>query len=365
MATAVQKAGKFERKKSAINTSAVGKSLVSIQVLRGVAALLVVLLHLAGREGQCPGAPHILQPFSSEFFGFYAVNTFFIISGFVMCTAHYDDFGSAGKVKVYLQKRFIRLFPFYWLTCIPLILLKKLAIDTTLVGALCLVPVYAGRINRVAWTLSYELLFLCVFAVLMLFPRKLLPVFMTLWLACILVGSSISLPTLQDGGYLATLVNPYNIDFLLGIALALLVKQTKMLPYPPFLIVGAVALILATPLKEHGVWIYSSFVHILAIALPSFLITYGLIALEKQRTFKFPKPLVVLGDASYSVYLVHYVIISALSLTWRQIGSSAILVPWSLTLAVAIPLICVGVYFLIEKPMFTALRKTISKRKAA
>ncbi len=79
---------------------------------------------------------------------------------------------------------------------------------------------------------------------------------------------------------------------------------------------------------------------------------------------KFPKPLVVLGDASYSVYLVHYVIISALSLTWLQIGSSSILVPWSLTLAVAIPIVCVGVYFLIEKPLFISLRKIISEQKA-
>lgn len=341
------------------------KNYISIQVLRGIAALLVVLLHLAGRELICKNVPHVLFPFSFELIGFYAVDTFFTISGFVMCTAHYNDFGVPGRIKIFLQKRFIRLFPFYWITCIPLLFIKHIAFNTKLLGALVLAPMYAGRINTVAWTLGCELIFLLVFALFLRFPRKKLPYLMGGWLACIVIGSSLHLPPLKDFGYFEAFISPFNVDFILGIALGLLVRKTKLLPFSPFLFVGVLAVFAAVPLKNAGIWIDGPFDHIIAISLPSFLIAYGFLALEQQRAVRFPTPLVVLGDASYSVYLVHYVIIDALALTWLQIGSSYALIPWSITLALVVPFVCVTVYFLIEKPIFSALRKLVLPNRAA
>jgi peptidoglycan/LPS O-acetylase OafA/YrhL len=71
---------------------------------------------------------------------------------------------------------------------------------------------------------------------------------------------------------------------------------------------------------------------------------------------------VALGDASYSVYLVHYVLIDAFSTVWPQVGSSYALVFWSAACACIIPFVCVGVYNFIEKPLFTGLRNLIIKR---
>jgi peptidoglycan/LPS O-acetylase OafA/YrhL len=280
-----------------------------------------------------------------------------------MCTAHYNEFGVPGRIKIYLQKRFIRLFPFYWITCIPLLLIKKVAINSKLLGSLVLAPMYAGRINTVAWTLGYELIFLLVFAGFMVFPKKVLPFLMAGWFACIVIGTSLHLPPLKDFGYFETFISPYNVDFILGIALGLLVQKTKLLPFSPFLLIGLAALFAAVPLKNAGIWIDGPFDHIVALTLPSFLVAYGFLALEQQRDVRFPTPLVVLGDASYSVYLVHYVIIDALALTWIQIGSSYAIIPWSLTLALVVPFVCVATYFLIEKPIFTALRKMVVKKR--
>jgi peptidoglycan/LPS O-acetylase OafA/YrhL len=338
------------------------KSFVSIQVLRGIAALLVVLLHLSGREALCKNVPHILYPFSSELIGFYAVDTFFIISGFVMCTAHFNDFAQPGRIKVFAQKRFIRLFPFYWLTCIPLLFFKHLPLNSKLLCSLALVPSYAGRINTVAWTLAYELMFLVVFAICLKFPRKNLPYFMAAWFLTIVVANALHPPVLKDLGYFEAFISPYNIDFLLGMALALLVQHTKLLPHKPFILVGLVWLVLATPCKACGFWLNGPFDHIVAITLPSFLIAYGLLALEQQKDVRFPTPFVLLGDASYSVYLVHYVIIDALALTWTQIGSSYAIIPWSLATATVIPFVCVCTYLFVEKPIFEGLRKRFIKK---
>jgi exopolysaccharide production protein ExoZ len=349
-------------KPSALKPPAVGTSFVSIQVLRGVAALLVVLLHLAGRESQYKSVPHILYPFSSELIGFFAVDTFFIISGFVMCTAHFNDFEVAGRIKLFLQKRFIRLFPFYWLTCIPLLFIKHIHFNSKLLCSALLVPHYAGRINTVAWTLAYELMFLVIFACCLRFSRKTLPYLMGAWFMCIIGGNMISVPELKDLGYFQTFISPYNIDFLLGIGLSMLVHKSKLLPYPPFLIVGIALLLAAVPLKQVGIWVSGPFDHVIMIALPSALLAYGLLALEQQRDVRFPTPLVALGDASYSVYLVHYVLIDAFSTVWPQVGSSYALVAWSAACACIIPFLCVGVYNFIEKPLFTGLRNLIIKR---
>jgi exopolysaccharide production protein ExoZ len=352
----------LDRKPSALKPPAVGTSFVSIQVLRGIAALLVVLLHLAGREAQFKTVPHILYPFSSELIGFFAVDTFFIISGFVMCTAHFNDFEIPGRIKLFLQKRFIRLFPFYWLTCIPLLFVKHMPVNSKLLCALALVPHYAGRINTVAWTLAYELMFLVMFAMCLRFSRKSLPYLMGAWFVCIILGNAISVPELKDLGYFKTFISPYNIDFLLGIGLSVLVQKTKLLPYPPFLAVGIVTLLAAVPLKQAGIWISGPFDHIITIAIPSALLAYGMLALEQQRDVRFPTPLVALGDASYSVYLVHYVLIDTFSTVWFQVGTSNALIAWSLACASLIPFVCVGVYYFIEKPLFTGLRNRIIKR---
>jgi peptidoglycan/LPS O-acetylase OafA/YrhL len=356
---------KRETEKVTSKPSADGKNFVSIQVLRGVAALLVVLLHLAGREMLCKNVPHVLYPFSSELIGFFAVDTFFIISGFVMCTAHYNDFKIPGRIKLFIQKRFIRLFPFYWLTCIPLLFIKHLPINSKLFGALALVPHYANRINTVAWTLAYELMFLMLFACCLKFSRKALPYLMGAWLVCIILGNILPLPEMKDLGYFNTFISPYNIDFLLGIALSMLVHKTKLLPYPPFIAIGVALLLADIPLKQNGIWINGPFDHVIAISIPSALLAYGMIALEQQKDVRFPTPLVALGDASYSVYLVHYVIIDAFATTWQQIGSSYAIIPWSLATACVIPFVCVGVYFFVEKPLFTGLRNRIIRRTSA
>ena len=340
------------------------QSYLSIQMLRGVAALLVVLLHLAGREqAHNQGVPHLLMPFSSELIGFYAVDTFFIISGFVMCTAHFQDFGIPERIKLYLQKRFIRLFPFYWLTCLPLFFIKHIHINSKFFGSLFLLPLYAGKINTVAWTLAYELIFLSVFAVFMLLPKKALPYLVLGWALCIVIGTSLHLPNLNDCGYFETLISPYNIDFLLGIVLSLLVQQKRFLPPLPLIATGLLIILLAVPFKNAGFWPITPFDHVLMLAIPSFAVTYGLLALEQQRNIRFPTPLIAMGDASYSIYLVHYVVIDALSAVWLQIGSSYAIIPWSLALSLTIPFFCVAIYNFVEKPLFTTLRKRLTKKK--
>ena len=87
------------------------KTLYSIQVLRGVAALFVVVLHayvhLEARS-LIPEVPSFVNS------GRAGVDIFFVISGFIMVYISGNKFGKKGVALDFLVKRIIRVVPIYW-----------------------------------------------------------------------------------------------------------------------------------------------------------------------------------------------------------------------------------------------------------
>jgi peptidoglycan/LPS O-acetylase OafA/YrhL len=88
--------------------------LVTVQVLRAVAALGVVFYHvhiIGGQRGFDFGA----------FIGRWAevgrmgVSLFFVLSGFIICFAHRRDIGVPDRLGRYCWKRFARIYPTYWI----------------------------------------------------------------------------------------------------------------------------------------------------------------------------------------------------------------------------------------------------------
>src|SRR5579871_1232062 len=94
--------------------------LVSIQWLRAIAAMLVVVFHALYYTNTLTeqfGQPIIATPgFSAWWFGFHI---FFVVSGFIMIHTT-RDFGAPGAPKRFLVRRIIRVVPLYWLLTIPL-----------------------------------------------------------------------------------------------------------------------------------------------------------------------------------------------------------------------------------------------------
>src|SRR2546423_8357122 len=90
--------------------------LVSVQILRGVAALLVVWLHLnvALSGVRSEAGPSAIGAFAQTYpFGGIGVDIFFLISGFVMAFTmqQYD-----GKPLRFIRQRFLRVAPLAYLT---------------------------------------------------------------------------------------------------------------------------------------------------------------------------------------------------------------------------------------------------------
>jgi len=132
---------------------------------RFIASLLVINFHF-GRN-IAPFNFECLKPFFDR--GNIAVSFFFILSGFVMVVAY----GNKGKISpiYYIQKRFARIYPAFFLASLLMILylflsnkaiiLKELFLNLFLVQAW--IPTKALVFNIPAWSISVEFFFYALF----------------------------------------------------------------------------------------------------------------------------------------------------------------------------------------------------------
>ncbi len=87
------------------------RRIISIQVCRGLAALLVVLAHLHGIETKYCATDH-LRLFEH---GALGVDLFFVISGVVIASVTAGKFGSPHNAGIFLYHRLARIYPIFWI----------------------------------------------------------------------------------------------------------------------------------------------------------------------------------------------------------------------------------------------------------
>lgn len=144
-----------------------------MELARFLAAFSVAGIHLANGILLFASYPASSLPYVSAIFtGPTPVIFFFVLSGFVMYTAHYRHFGDLRRVPHYLLNRAGRIFPLYWLSLVVMVSLFALASVPFHPGAnlgdiIGLFPIEAGsavqEANPVAWTLRYEVGFYLLF----------------------------------------------------------------------------------------------------------------------------------------------------------------------------------------------------------
>jgi exopolysaccharide production protein ExoZ len=269
--------------------------MITIQILRGVAAILVVLYHIA-KKGVVAGD----YPFNLFEFGQFGVEIFFIISGFIM------SYVTAGKdlhIPSFMVRRAVRILPMYWLfSTVALgafILVPGLAFTHTelppgLVSSYLLIPdPRHSLLLMVGWTLSYELLFYLVFALAAgMRGRPVAAVLAVLW------GLSFVVP---QTFYMQFIFNDFWAEFLVGTLLFKMMDKKAAL-----FAVGIGALALFLIFDHYGLPERRS----VYFGLPAVAVVSVVLGLEgsigKLRSVSVVPALKFLGDASYSVYLSHF-----------------------------------------------------------
>ncbi|MFN6561630.1 MAG: acyltransferase family protein [Nostoc sp. ChiSLP01] len=298
------------------------KKLNLLQVYRGIAAILVVLSHgdrILSRQLDQNSLLHIFH------FGWIGVDFFFVLSGFIIFYIHQYDIGKPNKLKSFITKRFIRIYPLYWIVLASKILASiftnyKDTIYQTGAGevlkAFLLIPQDRAILNTnfigVSWTLSYEIFFYCLFAGLILFDTKICRAIIVAWIAGVLLNLFNLLP-IGNNFILKFIFDEHNLEFILGCLAAYTISQSKFKFKNSLIYTSLFLLVLSVINTKYREFDVSGIPSLISYGIPFTLLIIGSVYLEMSSKINIPFILIYLGDASYSIYLTHGFFLSNIS----------------------------------------------------
>ncbi len=320
-----------------------------LQMLRFGAAFAVVLFHLGDSARRDFG-------FAQNYFkiGGVGVDIFFVLSGFVIAYSARPERGAL----YFFVRRIARIVPLYWFLTLGIaavaLLAPKLLNSThldlaNLLRSLLFIP-YERQDGQImpllflGWTLNYEMFFYAVFG-LSLLIRPYSPLYSCVpILALVALGSGLRE---SDSTLVRFYTNPIMINFVLGVLLFMIWQKAGEISIATwqrrgFVVLAVVLSILGFAIDTGA---FQVIVHGLSAAL---LVAAVLVAGAPKGTLA--GVLLLLGNASYSLYLSHPYVLQGVS---KLIGAghSWYVVAMGLTAAaVAAVGLSLALYFIIELP---------------
>ncbi|TCQ03015.1 acyltransferase [Sphingomonas sp. PP-CC-3A-396] len=334
----------------------------NLQVLRAFAALLVVVVHCDVILAPTGFPVPVREAFAC------GVDLFFVISGFVMVYTTSAHPPSSGR---FLLGRIARVVPLYWfltLATFTLVLIAPLSMRGTradmgdLLQSLFFVP-YARTsdgmtrpILFVGWSLNYEMFFYLVFAAGLFLRAPQLRVAAVIGVLALLVVAGMIGPssTALPGFLMQPVMLEFAAGMLVGHLYPILPRSRRAariaLALLPFM---AVALILSAMMPAG--------VALAAISASATILLVLALILERAGIAVRHGLLLLLGDASYSLYLTHPFVTQAISMFATRTSSRSTITSILLLLStyVAVCIVAVVTYRLIERPLSRRARQLL------
>lgn len=301
--------------------------LQSIQVLRGMAALLVVFYHMNALE-----ARSILQNGGVETpvlgglisNGYAGVDLFFVISGFIMIYVTDTGRKGVGASLSFLFARITRIYPLWWfyaaIRAVYMLAIyggaavgpdgehpisRSEPLFSYMVKSFLLIPQGEHPILGVGWTLVHEVYFYIVFAIIMLAPRKWWPVLFTIWGLAVVGGSFAGLSGSVATTLLSLATYPMTMEFILGAAAGMLVLSGRR--WRPGLITLLATLALCGALFLQGA--EDAFLlqwgRVLWFGVPCTLLVYGFASLDIADRLSWAVPTIAGGAVSIALFQLY------------------------------------------------------------
>lgn len=302
--------------------------------------------------------------------GYCGVDFFFVLSGFIIFYANHSDIGNRERLPIYLYKRFVRVYPVYWLyTALVLVanfallhLLHKHLVSwvglnlSNLLSCLLLYPTNVAAnvmpVLPVAWTLSYEVFFYAAFSLLIAVGRRYSIPILSAWALCS-VGN-LAIHHHYGNLFINLAMSSRNVEFLFGAAIAYFtVKSRRTISSSFFLVllaVGAGLLSVSWSNAHEGIHADPT----ISFGVPFSLILLSLIGLERSG-MQIRGVWGYLGDASYSIYLLHYLLIVVLADLFLKAGFRNSYLEFAAIASICIAVGCLS-YAFIEAPLVKRLR---------
>ena len=349
-----------------------------IQALRGMAALMVLFFHMAPHWELTP----TLSVFTGAMkWGFSGVDIFFTLSGFVVYRSAKKSIPSTGFA-AFMKKRLLRIYLGYW----PVLLLiavvtvycynadlppaKKIVFSTLL-----LYPNIWDNWLAPAWSLTLEIYFYLWIAVITWVAAKspvkaiaIVMAFLAGWGIFWLVRDHAMVFTGQQP--LRYLLTGLGLEFLAGALVAELCDRKHWLLSHGRWTMAASVVLMVVGVRIGMTSPYFDRVEVMRAA------TFGLAGLGALLLFlslentplRPPAWLVAIGDASYSLYLLHTFLLDASGRIRfeNSIADGPTLLAFLLALPVAIIFISLLWFRWVERPLIKAAQPLVQKphRKA-
>jgi exopolysaccharide production protein ExoZ len=323
-----------------------------VQLLRAIAAIAVVTHHI--------------RLFGN---GAWGVDLFFVISGFIMCYVT-EDSG-----RRFFAKRLIRIVPLYWtgtlaVFCVALVFPSLLDHTTAdfvdLLKSLFFIPFKKGHntvpVLFLGWTLNYEMLFYLLFSLSMALSHKRRAVVASVLLIAMAVAG---LWVPDHPVPLKFFTRPIILEFAFG-----------MICYELFIGTAAQRMRNRT-LASRLLWTLAGAIFIVCMPLATLfapfedpVIRWGVLAalsfycvLHGLSGLKLPAAIVIIGDASYSLYLFHPYVIQLFTKMSAAFSGTG---PLAYSMAVLVIALCCALsvisYKYLERPITEFLRKRFVDR---
>ncbi len=307
------------------------------------------------------------------------VDIFFVISGFIMW---HTTFGKGVDQATFLKHRIRRIVPLYWIvtTFYLVVLLSKPSWMQS--GQFSLYHVIASYLFIPAahpanplemwplvvpgWSLNCEMFFYLLFSFSLVLSSQLrIIALQAMIIGLVAIHYIFDLP---ENSILGFYTSNIMLEFAFGVALGYLCSTARPVGF------RAAAAVFVIGIISFGVVAIAPDalpnIRCITFGLPSLLVVAGAVLYERSRPIPRIPLLELVGNSSYSLYLIHGSVLSFLAQLWRHSNS---LSPNSLPgmvsfMAVGVVLAVIAgiiVYRTIEKPMLRAFSRNemVSERR--
>ncbi|WP_205508284.1 acyltransferase family protein [Longitalea arenae] len=334
----------------------------SVQIMRGFAALLVVLLHISIK-----GAQYGNDALKGFTIGEAGVDLFFIISGYIMCVS---TIGREMNFGQFMMHRVRRILPLYWLTTtIGLIIflyrpeiINTSGGETSIWASYTLIPNGKRYLNSNGWTLSYEFVFYILFGLLI---HRGTYKAMQLSSVLLVIMAAAGLLFAYPGHTFHFLTSNLFLEFVYGMGIFYLFNKKIIRPNTAM---GLVLCILGVLLlvaemyfhvpgqQESRAWLWG---------IPMLMVFTGFLNLEgfiKGSRSRIKKLLLEAGNSSYSLYLFHPFTLSGTAMCLKRLGIAYN--PYLFAFILFTVTVTAGylVYIYIERPLVAVSKQFLAKK---
>ncbi len=310
--------------------------LLSVQRLRGLAVIMVLVVHMEDVARHLAGWGGMHSLYSLKL-GYSAADLFFVISGFIMA---YITFTRPFDARSWAISRFIRIYPMYVLFSLVAVAVwlydPRMTMGTgqqywsRVLMSVAALPQADLPLLYVGWTVEHEVLFYSVvFVVAALLGRDRLPAVM-LGLSGLAVARWLLQATTGIEVWDWHLASPYLLQFTMGVLVYRYWGRLVRLGWKWPLAFFAVMLPFAMTLSHSGTINREPILRIVLFGLAYTGLLLAFLNHERQAReaghhASRRDPLVWMGDCSYSIYLTHAFVLGAFAKLFPMVGSS----PWS------------------------------------